>query len=307
MRRWLESPRTVALGCGLVLLTNLVILGAAVANRRGGPEAELRLTERELALPSARQQDDSALFLRLRLTDDMPDAYRDTARWRGYRLPPVNLAWLDRDKLRELGFRTDVDPADPEAEDHYRHAMTRRGFVVLEYEGPAWDRWIADREAEVAGLASEVEAGTKGAADLEDAGAVLALDRAFRSRLFPIDAGIDVVALRRRHADSGRHVIVPAIFHPRVLRPDDGPPRLTGVVQGTVVRWIHVPFSLRDAFEEWLPEESWDAYYRRKREEAREGWPSPTRPRFEATLAFGRRMEPWLVDVTPIEEGGVAP
>jgi hypothetical protein len=293
-----------------VLLTNLVILGAAFSNRRGGPQAELRLTERELTLPSARQQDDSALFLRLRLTDDVPDAYRATARWRGYQLPAVDLAWLDRDKLRELGCRTDVDPADPEAEDHYRHAMTRRAFVVLEYEGPAWERWIADRTAAVAELALEVESGTKGPADLADAEAVLALDRAFRSRLFPIDAGTDVVALRRRHAGPGRYVIVPAIFHPRVLRPDDGPPRLTGVVQRAVVSWIHVPLGLRDAFEGWLPEESWDAYYRRKREEARGGWPSPTGPRFAATLALGRRMEPWLVDVTPADaarDGGRRP
>ena len=53
---WLESPRTLALGCGLIVITNLALLGAAGWNRQGGPEVELSLTERELALAPARHR-----------------------------------------------------------------------------------------------------------------------------------------------------------------------------------------------------------------------------------------------------------
>lgn len=39
----------------------------------------------------------------------------------------------------------------------------------------------------------------------------------------------------------------------------------------------------------------------RERRAAESGWPAPIEPRYRATLAVGRRQEPWLIDVSRIE------
>ncbi len=300
--KWLESPATVAMGCGLILITNLAILGSAASNRRNGPNVELSLTERELALPEGRQQEDSGLLLSLRLTHETPGAFRRTARWRNYELPSVEYAWLDRAKLQKLGIRVDLDPSDPEATDYYRHAMTRRAYVVLEYDGTAWSEWIAGREAQVRELRRGFEEGTTGASALADAEAVLALDRTMRSRLFPVDAGTDPAALRHSYPDRHRYAVVAGLLRPKVIRAEDETRVLRGDVWALVVRWIQVPKKLRHDLEAFLPEETHDQLFERQREEARSSWPLPAAPRFSTVLAFGRRHEPWLVSVARLEQ-----
>ena len=52
--------------------------------------------------------------------------------------------WLDQKILQELGFDTSRGPSDPGASEFYRRQRTRRGFVALENDGPAWRKWIED-------------------------------------------------------------------------------------------------------------------------------------------------------------------
>ena len=115
----LASPASVMAACGLIVVTNLAILAAAGWNRRGVPEAELSLTEREIAMPVARQDDGTGLALSLVMTHEPPSVVRRTARWKRYELPSVDYDWLDRSKLLELGFRIDLDPTHPDAAEHY--------------------------------------------------------------------------------------------------------------------------------------------------------------------------------------------
>ena len=129
----LASPASVMAACGLIVVTNLAILAAAGWNRRGEPEAELSLTERELAMPVARQDERTGLELSLVMTHEPPGVVRRTARWKRYELPSINYGWLDRAKLLELGFRVDLEPTHPDAAERYFHAMPRRVFVVVEY------------------------------------------------------------------------------------------------------------------------------------------------------------------------------
>ena len=152
----LASPASVAAACGLIVLTNLAILAAAGWNRRDEPKAELSLTERELALPAARQDEGTGLELSLVTTDEPPGVVRRTARWRRYELPSVDYDWLDRSKLLELGFRIDLDSTHPDAAEHYSHAMPRRAYVFVECDGEAWNRWISGREEQVRKLRREV-------------------------------------------------------------------------------------------------------------------------------------------------------
>ena len=294
---WLESPRTLALGCGLIVITNLALLGAAGWNRQGVPEVELSLTERELAMAPARQEEGGEVMLSLVLSHKPPGVLRRIAARKNYKLPSVKYPWLDRDKLRELGFRVDLDPSDPEAPDYYRHAAMRRAYVVLEYEGDGWSSWLAGREEQVERARREVEEGTMQASALADAEAVLALDRTMRSRLLPVDAGTDADALRQRYPDRRRHAVVEGLFRPQVVRPNDGTPFLKGYLWGLVVRRVHVSRKLRQPLEAFLPEDDWNEILTREKEVAQAGWPSPVAPRYRAVLAVGRRYEPWLVSV----------
>jgi hypothetical protein len=291
----LASHLSVAAACGLIVVTNLAILAAAGWNRRGEPEAELSLTERELTLPAARQDEGTGLELSLLMAHEPPGVVRRTARWKRYELPSVDYGWLDRAKLLELGFRIDLDPSHPDAAEHYSRAMSRRAYVVVEYDGKAWNRWISGREEQVRKLRREVEESTAAPSALADAEAVLAVDRTMRSRLFPVDAGTDAHALQGRYGDRRRHAVVAGLLRPKVVQGENGVPTLSGDVLDLVVSRVHVPRKLRRHLEAFLPEETWEEVEAREQREAESGWPSVTPPRYRATLAVGRRHEPWLV------------
>jgi hypothetical protein len=295
----LASPAWVAAACGLVVVTNLAILAAAGWNRRGEPQAELLLTERELAMPAARQDESTGLELALVITTEPPGVVRRTARWKRYELPAVDYGWLDQAKLLELGFRIDLDPTHPDAVEHYARALPRRVYVVVEYDGEAWKRWISGREEQVRKLRGEMVGGTAEPNGLADAEALLAFDRTMRSRLFPVDAGIDAGALQRRYGDRRRHAVFAGLIRPKVVRSENGVATLGGDVLDLVVSRVYVSRRLRQPLEAFLPEDTWEEVDARERKEAESGWSLPTPPRYDATLAVGRRHEPWLIDVAP--------
>ncbi len=294
----LASPAWVAAGCVLIVATGSLYLTAAAWNRSGEPEAVLALTERELALPWGRQDDGTALDLFVVLGVEAPGTVRRTARWRHHELPSVDEPWIEPDELRRLGFRVDRDPSDPEADEYYSRQIGRRAYVVLEYEGEAWSRWLDRREEQVRQLRRRGDAGAVDRAALADAEALLALDRTMRSRLFPVDAGTDADELRQRYPDRRRFAVLPAVVVPRVLRPEGGPAMLSAAVRLLVSR-VHVPLALRRQLEPLLPKETFEEVEARERRAAAQGWPEPTPARYGATVAIGRRLEPWLVGVTP--------
>jgi hypothetical protein len=84
----------IAGAAGILLLADAVLLMGVALNRRGGPEATLQLTERELTLPR-RTEENSALSLMLQWRD------------RTFRQP--GLEWLGPAKLQELGFDTQAE------------------------------------------------------------------------------------------------------------------------------------------------------------------------------------------------------
>jgi hypothetical protein len=101
----------------VVLIANTFALTHAANNRSGKPEAEIELTERELALASTPGDTDSSVTLSLRFTTV---ANGD---------PP----WLDPQKLQLLGFDCTVSATDPAASEFYRRQIPRTAFVALEY------------------------------------------------------------------------------------------------------------------------------------------------------------------------------
>jgi hypothetical protein len=270
----LKSPFAVAVA--LLVAANLVALGGIAWNRAGEPEARLELSQRELRLPNRWQVQEEDSGLSLKLT------------WQGRgRFDETPL--FDREKLRQLGFDVDHDPAAPGAFEVYQGVPARRVLAVLELEGDAWQRWIAEREEEYRQWEENLGAGDEPDLNaLERAHAKIERDRHEASRLFVVDAGLDAEELRRRYPDRRRYALAPALVRLYLDARDEGPVTLGGYVQKLLVEWIHVPVRLRHGlgptagvvFPDSDPDEG---------------------PSYRAVLAFGRRYEPILEELERLD------
>jgi hypothetical protein len=266
------------LAVAVVILANAVALGRAARNRAGEPEAELLLTEREL--PLAPWSDESTgAFLRLEWQRSFPGS-------------KVESPWFDRAKLESLGFDCSYPPDGEDARERYARMVPRKAYVVLEYDGPAWRRWLEAREAEPS---------------MKDAPPQN--PRASASRLVPIDAGLDPDALRRLHPDRSRCLIVPAIVGPRWTGLEEregdraGKAVVAGRIQSILVSELHVPKDLGALLASLRAADSALPGPARPRDGDRPGTPFPRRrhtsPRYEVLLRYGAHHEPWVARVGP--------
>jgi hypothetical protein len=263
-------------GLALIGLTNAVALGGAAYNRSGEPESALSLTERELRPPYVwtGRNEDSGLALRLQwrvLPGDGHDIGSDYFAYDGG-IP----AWLDAPKMASLGFDVKLftQGADLKRSSLYQRQLPRDVLVVLELDGPAYRESLerAARAAKAVEAKNERGEGKQAAAEL--------MDRESRrnSRLFAVDAGLDRAALRSKFPDRTGYAIVRA-----QVRPTWSPKSKAsaGFLSDVSAGEVNVPLEMRSAFEGVAP----ISYGRMIGEDAH----------FEAKLAFGRRLEPWLI------------
>ncbi len=258
----------------VVLLANAMALIHAARNRSGEAEADITLTDRELNYQ--RDPDNSGVGLRLRWVDPGALDYTNTPEDAAAR------AWLGRSKLQELGFDCSVAPEGPKAASFYARQIPRTGFVALEYDGAAWQSWLESRPKAVQIWVRSP--GQKSALDYE---------QRFASRLAAFDAAATAAALRGRHADRARVLIVPAVIRISLLpaRPaaegrSARPARLVGYIQ-QIPSLIHVsrPFS-----------EGFRALRQTSRNKTRE------EPVYRVRLRYGSLLEPWVVGADFAEE-----
>jgi len=274
----------------LLVATNAVVLVGVARNRRGEPEARVRLTERELRIGADWEKENTGLWLELQ-TGGMG--------WQADRP-----GWFDRKKLQELGFDVGIDPSDDKAELFYAKALPKRRIAVLEYDGDAWKKWIAGREEELLHpkpddpvTAEMMEARRK---ELES-------DRVGHSRLFVIDAGNDLSALRRRYPDRAHYILSDALVRLNLQRPWDEQTNthkdayLEGYVSEILVSSIHVPLEKRPVLDAIRREQQQPADLKLGTSYNMYGVPMVP-PRYEVTLAYGRRFEPWIEEIRRIGE-----
>jgi hypothetical protein len=263
---------TLALGAALIVATNAVALLGVAYNRSGTPESELRLSQRELRPPYAwgMRKENSGLTL--------------TLVWRAGEPDGATAAWLDRGKLAELGFDVAQPAKTPADRRHYERLRSKEVYLVLELDGPAYQAALdaareraEKREAEA--LAHPGDAKLKTQADFSEK--QLLHEEHEASRLFAVDAGLDAKALRAKYSDRTRYAIVRGRVRPIVQ--GDGT-RVGGYVTAVINDSVNVPLDRRKAFEGVSPR----SYGFGQRY---------TGPEIEATVAFGKRFEPWLVGV----------
>ena len=109
---------------------------------------------------------------------------------------------------------------------------------------------------------------------------------ALDSHLVPIDVDNDPAALRGRHPDTRAVAVMEATVALRYVSHAEQRPFLMGRVTSVLPREIHVPREWRGALVGLQSDEEPDV------------WPPPQRePRFRATVAWGKRLEPWITHV----------
>ncbi len=285
MKTVLSSRGLFLLGFLLLVGTNIVVLSGIALNRSGTPEAQLTLSERELTLPYAPDGENSGLSLRL----DWRHLGRtdDDDRYSGGRYP----AWLDADKVRELGYPVDEFLKSNDDAWHSRQPLSKEVFIVLEQDGAAYREAVQRAEAALAEAKRFFRRNPdeeKAREEFERAEKRLARERLEETRLFAVDAGLDPQALRRRYPDRSRYLLakgqVRVMFQKR-----EGKKEVFGFIRGLSVAQIHVPLSRRRVF---------DAIFVGGRRAVSDINP----PRYEVQLAYGSRLEPWIISVSTLEE-----
>ena len=225
----------------VILISNTVALVGVAWNRSGAPVQVIALGEYELALNYQRQED-SGVALRLE--------------WNQY--PMIEDAWLDRPKMEAIGFDCAAALRDPV---HYRQ-LPRPAFIVLEYDGPAWQHWLKT---------------------LEESKTVAKVDPNAYSHLVVMDAGRTPEALLSKYADRHKYLVLRGLvelhvadWDPKTQAP--GPARLQPSFT-VLTSSIHVPPPLASVLAN-LP-------YQAVR----------TQPRYSVRLALGHRFEPWVLGI----------
>jgi uncharacterized protein DUF4824 len=278
-----KRSHTLAAGAALLALTNAVALGGALWNRSGEAGSELRLSQRELNRAGAwyGSRENSGISLGLRWRVLAEEQMRTQFISYGYGYSGGAPGWLDKAKMEALGFDTSLAaPYSERARTRYEKQLPREVLLVLELDGPAYRRALeltAQRAARE--QARPVVPGDRvDEQRRKTARDSLEWETSRSSRLFVVDAGLDGAALRARYPDRSRHAVVRGEVRPQASGVGAG--QAAGYVAGVSVASINVPLRLRKVFA--------DA-------EMSEYAAVPGTP-LEATVAWGRRLEPWLVE-----------
>lgn len=266
----------------LVAATNAVVLAGVAYNQSGEPESLVTMTERELPLAYT-VEENSGVELRL--------DWRQHRKWSSYPGDPGS-AWFNQKKLETLGYDCSRPISDPSARLEYEKALPRKAFAVLEYEGEAWRAWITEAEKEQARIAAQMARQEASRKELQEADQELDRLRRTNSRLIAVDVGLDPAALRRQYPDRGKYIIAPAEVRLIIVedRKDEHgarqPTHLRGVISSILVNYITVPTELRNALD----------FVRQDRPPSS----GPHEPRYRVTVKYGRRHEPWIESIHPI-------
>jgi len=278
----LTSLKTLAAGAALILLANAVALTGVYFNRSGEPEARMTLSQREVSMPWGWGMAKENSGLALRLTWRVSDVAAGEFYGGGSGFSGGTPEWLDEVRLAALGFDTGAIAAGHAGRRQFERQLQREVLLVLELAGPDWQQALArSREnAERHEAARQANADSKEfVAKAKRAQEQLQREENLNSRLFAIDVGLDRAALRARYPDRGRYLILKAMLRPQLVTRDKKT-RITGHLSALAALQINVPHALRPGLEQALRQHN--------RTRLDPG------PRFEATLAVGQRLEPWI-------------
>ncbi len=273
MMRW---SHTLIAGSAIILLTNAVALGGAGYNRSGESESQLQLTQRELQHSSWREGKDSS-GITLTLNWRIEQAALNDSNFAMYLNRWGVPGWLDRSKMAELGF--DVERLSGTAADYvkrHKELQAREALLVLELNGQTYQNHM-QRSRDYVEQTRKLLQASPASEDLKrktkNAEENFLYEQSQGSRLFVIDAGLDVQKLRAAYPDRTRYAIVHGLIRPATMQIKNES-RIGGYITDVHANSINVPFAYRQVFNNAEP--------------------------YEVTVAFGKRLEPWLVSASKV-------
>lgn len=269
----------------LLLLTNIVVLAGVAYNRSGDPLLTIELTERELPIvvSASSKDENSGTTLSLTwhvLSSDKDPEYLSTTYG--------STAWLDDEKLTELGFDMKKFKSEP---DRYRHRtshLATEAVLVLEYQGDAYLKALAfvkEKEEQLRLMVAEYPEDVTLANDLNNYVKQLTRLKVTQSRLYVVDAGLDVQALIDKYAGNNNYLLARGEI--RLGWNEDD---VSGRISQLYIRQVHVPLPLSEQLVTFANGEAYTAYNK-----------DPVPPRYKVQLNIGKRLEPWIESVTQME------
>lgn len=286
-------PRYLIAGLALIGLVNAIVLAGVAWNRQPPVESRLQLTERELTSTYAYwRKDNSSLALRL------------DYRWPSQADDDHYHLSIGAEKMAELGFQVAAE-LNEQTVRRYRRQLDRDALLVLELDGPAYQREVAllrDAHAEARRLHKAVPDSKELREAARHAANALDYEQQRASRLLVVDVGLDQQALRARYPDRTRYAIVRSIIAVQVSsvatdwkgEGDDSRPdhqrwtwQLGGSADTPGLQSLNLPQRWHATFDS-LPQLG---------EQADVDYPGYHKL-FSAEVAFGRRLEPWFVELS---------
>lgn len=269
MKKW---SRTLLAGSALILLTNAVALLGAAYNRSDDPESQLRLSQREIQhYRWSNIKDNSGITLTLNWRVVREELSQQHDYGMGYSSGKWGMpVWLNKAKMAELGFDVVKLTSTSEYGRHYKESLPREVLLVLELNDKAYQHEL-QRAREYAEQAKVLLAGNPDKEEfkrrVKSADENYTNEEQKSSRLFVIDAGIDLPKLRASYPDRSRYAIVHGLIYPSIMR-DKNETRIGGNIREVHAERINVPLNYRQVFDSVAP--------------------------YEVTIAFGKRLEPWI-------------
>ena len=288
----------------LIVVTNVFVLSGVAYNRSGEPDAVVTLTERELHWQDnwrSVDREDSGLYLRLQW---------NRPRYRSFNTEYREDPWLNEEKLRGLGFDTSYPLDGKKAFRYYSRQLPRQAYVVLEYDGDAYKKWAKGLKEHLQKVRQELaeEKKPKKKKNLENNIRNMERRSITHTHLFAIDAGPNPEKLREQYTDPTRYIITPAVFrislhhpkkrdyNPKTMSEPDLPHKryLTGRVSEILIPEIHIPSDYRSFFISDIKTHT-KTYLPRNKPL------SDLEPRYQVTLNYGKRHEPWIADIKKLK------
>lgn len=279
-------------GVALIVGVNIIVLAGVKYNRSAEPVGRVTLTERELAMPSywyQTRQEDTGIALRIVM-------YAGNWNWFDYASGGYDdnqPHWIDQAKLAELGFDVSKPLDSKEGRRYYRKQLPREVYLALEYDGPLHAASVDQARQR---LALEKKKLTATPTDkqqhnrVETAAKSLQWQMDSASRLYAFDAGADLATLMQRHHTKTNVVYARGRITMQLHENKNDARKiwLSGYLRGLSIQEVHIPKPYREVlnpFRECKPNS--DCLH--------------AKPRYSVTLAYGQRLEPWVIDVQPLK------
>ena len=141
-----HNGKVLIAGLAIIIVTNVIALAGVANNRTGKADAVAELTERELGLPYRYGMNKENTGLGLRINCRIEDAQNY---FYGNNNCLGDPAWLNKQKLLELGFTLQPNRERTPGRSIYRNELPRKVYLVLEYNGAAYQRTLARAEEEL--------------------------------------------------------------------------------------------------------------------------------------------------------------